>query len=89
MIAFPKIAKPGFRNSQGYTLKLGAYKSKKYNRLWAVSLLIIVIVTIVVAESNMMGTKLPDIVIRILGVIDIIAIPILVFASVKKKEHRQ
>lgn len=59
---------------------------KKNTRLWCLSLLIISIVTVIWAVCNMIGLELPDVAVRIMGVLDICAIPVLVYTSIKKKE---
>ena len=59
---------------------------KKNSRLWSLSLLIISIVTVIWAVCNIAGIELPDAAVRIMGVIDICAIPVLVYTSIKKKE---
>ena len=56
---------------------------KTYRLLWTVSLLIISCITIVITVCNLISIALPYIVTRILGIIDLIAIPVLIFASVK------
>lgn len=58
---------------------------KKNTRLWGLSLIIISVVTIIWAACNMIGIGLPDTVVRIMGVLDICAIPVLVYTSIKKK----
>ena len=50
---------------------------------WAISLLVISIVTLVIAFSNIFGVELPDVLKRVLGVIDLIALPVLAYSSVK------
>lgn len=57
--------------------------------LWAISLLVIGIVTIIGAGCNVMGIQLPDIAVRILGVIDLIALPVLAFSSVKMWKRKE
>ena len=59
---------------------------KKNTRLWGLSLLIISIVTVIWAVCNIVGLELPDVAVRIMGVLDICAIPVLVYTSTKKKE---
>lgn len=59
---------------------------KNTTLLWSISLLIISIVTLIWAGSNIIGIELPDIMIRILGVLDIISIPVLVYTSIKRKK---
>ena len=59
--------------------------NKKNTRLWGLSLLIISIVSIIWAICNIARIELPDAAVRIMGVIDICAIPVLVYTSIKKK----
>ncbi len=56
---------------------------KTYRLLWSASLLIISCITIVITACNLISIDLPDMVTRILGIIDLLAIPVLIFASVK------
>ena len=58
--------------------------SKKVNAMWSISLLIIGVVTFILAGANVIGLELPDIAVRILGIIDLIALPVLGFSTVKK-----
>ena len=62
--------------------------SKKINAMWSISLLLISIATIILAGANIMGFELPDILVRVLGVIDLIALPLLVFSTIKKTSKR-
>ncbi len=58
---------------------------KKANDLiWGISLIIIGIATIILAGSNIIGIELPVIMTRILGIADLIALPFLVYSTVKK-----
>ena len=57
---------------------------KTNDLLWSISLFIIGIVSIILFGSNIIGIELPDIVVRILGVIDLLALPVLVYTTVKK-----
>ena len=57
---------------------------KKNDLLWSLSLMVIGIVTYILASSNILGIGLPDVVVRVLGIIDLIAIPILAFSTMKK-----
>ncbi|MBO6232152.1 MAG: hypothetical protein J6O50_16450, partial [Ruminiclostridium sp.] len=59
---------------------------KTYRLLWTVSLLIISCITIGITACNLISIDLPDIATRILGIIDLLAIPVLIFASVKLRE---
>ncbi len=57
---------------------------KKNDLLWSLSLFVIGIATIVLAGSNLIGINLPSIAVRILGIIDLIALPVLAFSTVQK-----
>ena len=57
---------------------------KRNNLLWSLSLLVIGIATVILAGSNIIGIELPDIAVRITGVIDLIALPVLAYTTVKK-----
>ena len=57
---------------------------KKNDLLWSLSLMVIGIVTFILAGSNIVAIELPDVAVRVLGIIDLIAIPILAFSTMKK-----
>ena len=57
---------------------------KRNNLLWSLSLLVIGIATVILAGSNIIGIELPDIAVRIIGVIDLIDLPVLAYTTVKK-----
>ena len=57
---------------------------KKNDLLWSLSLMVIGILTFILAGSNIVGIELPDVAVRVLGIIDLIAIPILAFSTMKK-----
>lgn len=58
---------------------------KKANDLiWCISLIMIGIATIILAGSNIIGIELPVIMTRILGIADLIALPFLIYSTVKK-----
>lgn len=61
--------------------------SKKVNAMWSISLLIIGVATFILAGANVIGLELPDIAVRILGIIDLIALPVLGFSTVKKLKN--
>lgn len=63
--------------------------SKKINIIWSTSLIVIGIATIILIGANIIGIELPNIIIRVLGVIDLVALPILAFSTVKKFKNRQ
>lgn len=56
----------------------------KIDLIWVISLIVIGISAILLAGSNIIGLELPDIAIRMIGVLDIIALPVLIVATVKK-----
>lgn len=62
---------------------------KKINLLWSISLCVIGIASIILAGSNIMGIELPDTVTVVIGVIDLIAIPVLTFSTVRKFKNRE
>ena len=53
---------------------------KRYRLIWSISLLVINIITI---TSVVAGSAMPDIVKRVLGIVDLIAIPVLIWSSIK------
>lgn len=57
---------------------------KKNDLMWSISLMLIGLATIILAGSNIVGIELPDVVVRILGIIDLIALPFLAYSTVKK-----
>lgn len=56
----------------------------KIDLIWVISLIVIGISAILLAVSNIVGLALPDIAILMFGVLDIIALPVLIVATVKK-----
>ncbi len=63
---------------------------KKTNDLmWSLSLLIIGVATVILAGSNVIGIELPDVVVRIIGIVDLITLPFLAYTSVKKLKKGQ
>lgn len=61
----------------------------KIDLIWVISLIVIGISAILLAVSNIVGLTLPDIAIRMIGVLDIIALPVLIVATVKKLNINQ
>lgn len=51
--------------------------------LWTASLLVITCVVLIWTICSFAGISLPDTVIRIMGVLDLCAIPVLIYSSVK------
>lgn len=58
---------------------------KTYRLMWGICLLIIGLGAVLNAADNIFGGFLPDIAVRIIGIVDLIAIPIFVFSAVKLK----
>lgn len=61
--------------------------NKKNTILWWLSLSIISVVTIIWAVCNIVGIELSDMTVRIMGVLDICAMPVLIYTSIKKKDR--
>ncbi len=58
---------------------------KKTNDLmWGLSLLIIGVATVILAGSNVIGIELPDAAVRTVGIVDLIALPVLAYTTIKK-----
>lgn len=57
---------------------------KALNLIWSLSLIVIGVTSLILAVSNIIGAELPDILTRILGIADLIALPFLIFSTVKK-----
>ena len=56
---------------------------KKINLLWSISLIVIGIATLILVVPKIIGLDFPDLAIRIIGVVDLIAIPVLAYTTVK------
>ena len=57
---------------------------KKNDYVWSISLMVIGLSAFILAGSNVVGIELPDVVVWILGIVDLIALPFLVYSTVKK-----
>lgn len=55
---------------------------KKINFLWSCSLLVIGICTMILSGSNIFNISLTDYFVRCIGIIDIIALPILAYTTI-------
>lgn len=62
---------------------------KKHDWLWSVSLITIGVATIILAGSNVIGAALPDAVIRMVGLADLIALPVLAYTTVKRMKKTE
>ena len=56
---------------------------KKNTIMWGLSLIIISAVTVIWAVCNIVGIELPDVAVRIMGVLEICALPVLAYTSIK------
>lgn len=57
---------------------------KNINVFWNLSLLIICVCTIILAGSNIIGIELNDVLTRVLGILDLVCLPVLAFTTIKK-----
>ena len=57
---------------------------KKSDLMWSISLIAIGIATIILAGANIVGIDLPDMLVRLLGIVGLVALPILVYSIIKK-----
>ncbi len=62
---------------------------KKEDLIWSLSLLTIGVATVILAGSNSIGIGLPDAAVRIIGIVELIALPILVYTTVKRIKKGQ
>lgn len=62
---------------------------KKNIPFGGISLLVISILTLIWVVSNINGFELPDIMVKIIGIVDIIAMTILIYTSLKRKNKLQ
>ncbi len=58
-------------------------KNKK-NLMWSISPMVIGVSAIILNGSNLLNIELPDIVTRIIGIAELIALPFFVYSSIKK-----
>lgn len=56
----------------------------KNDLLWSLSLIVIGSATIILSGLKFLEIDLPDMVVRIIGVIELMAIPVLAYTTVKK-----
>ncbi len=62
---------------------------KTINLLWSFSLVVLGICTVILAGSNLLSIELPDFITRSIGLIDLVALPILGYATVQKLKNKQ
>lgn len=55
----------------------------RINRIWGVSLMVIGLAALVLVGSGILGIGLPDWLARVLGAAELLALPVLVYSTVK------
>lgn len=58
--------------------------AKNNNRLWAVSMIAIGVATLLLLGMRLAAGSVPDLALRLLGVIELLALPVLAFTTVRK-----
>lgn len=58
-------------------------KNVKPTKAWGISLLVIGICTLIISITNIIGADIPDMLKRILGVAELVSLPVLAYTSVK------
>lgn len=62
---------------------------KTIDLLWSFSLIAIGICTVILAGANLLSIDLPDLITRIAGLTDLLALPILGYTTVKKAKNKR
>ena len=62
---------------------------KKINMMWGISLLVIGVATMILMGARIAGIELPDIVVVMIGIAELIALSVLAFSTVKKMANRK
>ncbi|MCF2683849.1 hypothetical protein DWY99_04425 [[Clostridium] leptum] len=63
--------------------------SKIINTMWSISLMVIGIATLFLIGANIFAMGLPDMIVRTLGIIDLVSLAVLVFSTVKKAKSKK
>ncbi len=63
---------------------LNKLSKKTVERLWAASLIVIGVIMLILFASTLLGLELPLLMVRILGAVDILAIPVLAWTTCRK-----
>ena len=63
--------------------------SKIINTMWSISLMVIGIATLFLIGANIIAMGLPDMIVRTLGIIDLVSLAVLVFSTVKKAKSKK
>ncbi len=60
----------------------------KKNLMWSLSLIVIGVSTLIISGSNILGTQLPDMLTRTLGIAELIALPFLAYSTIKNSKQK-
>lgn len=63
-------------------------ESKRTDRVWAMSLIVVGIATVLLAGAGLFDVGLPDIAVRGIGLLDLAALFMLAFSTAKKIKNR-
>lgn len=63
--------------------------SKIINTMWSISLMVIGIATLFLIGANIFTMRMPDMIVRTLGIIDLVSLAVLVFSTVKKAKSKK
>ena len=63
---------------------LNKLSKKTIERLWAASLIVIGVIMLILFAASLLDLELPLLMVRILGVIDFLAIPVLAWTTYRK-----
>ena len=63
--------------------------SKIINTMWSISLMVIGIATLFLIGGNIFTMRLPDMIGRTLGIIDLVLLAVLVFSNGKKAKSKK
>ena len=58
-------------------------KKSKWLIVWSISLMVIAVCTLVLSIANIIGISLSDTTVRIIGILDLIALPVLALTTVR------
>ena len=59
---------------------------RNVNLIWVISLILVAVTSFLLAGDELFDFNLPDSVIRILGIIDLISLPVLIFSTIQKNK---
>lgn len=57
---------------------------RRIDYVWCISLFVVGIATFILNGSNLIGIDLPDWLTRLLGIIDLVAVFVLIFTTIRK-----